>query len=77
MHLQLLFVKKLNRLLVVLARVQSFLPQLEASNAILAQRAEKDPQSIDMEHIEDETAQYIEMVWRAFHITINPMSLTR
>ena len=46
----------------VLSRVQAFLPQLEASNAILAQRAREDPNSIDIEHIPDGIDQYIEMV---------------
>jgi hypothetical protein len=43
------------------SRVQAFLPQLEASNAILAQRAEADPKTIDMEYVEDNAKQYIEM----------------
>jgi hypothetical protein len=42
----------------VLSRVQAFLPQLQASNAILAQA---DPSSVDIENIQDD-AQYIEMV---------------
>jgi len=45
----------------LISRVQAFLPQMEASNVILTQRVEADPQSIDMEHIEDDAAQYIEM----------------
>ena len=47
---------------IVLSRVQAFLPRLEASNAILAQRARDDPNSIDIEHIPDGMDQYIEMV---------------
>ncbi|KAF8920035.1 hypothetical protein CPB85DRAFT_1451641 [Mucidula mucida] len=45
----------------LLARVQSFLPQMEASNAILSQRAEADPKSVDIEHLADNMEQYIEM----------------
>jgi hypothetical protein len=45
----------------LLSRVQAFLPQLEASNAILAQRSREDPNSIDIEHIADGMDQYIEM----------------
>jgi len=41
----------------LLSRVQAFLPQLEASNAILAQA---DPKSVDIENV-PEGAQYIEM----------------
>ena len=47
--------------LLVLSRVQAFLPKLEASNAILAQRAREDSNSIDIEHIPDGMDQYIEM----------------
>jgi hypothetical protein len=47
--------------IIVLSRVQAFLPKLEASNAILAQRAREDPKSIDIEHIPDGMNQYIEM----------------
>ncbi|KAI0066735.1 hypothetical protein BV25DRAFT_1912773 [Artomyces pyxidatus] len=39
-------------------RLQAFLPELEASNAQLLQR---DPSSIDIEHIEDDDEQYIQM----------------
>jgi Domain of unknown function (DUF4598) len=46
----------------VLARVQAFLPQLEASNAILTQRVQTDPKSVDIENIEEGEEQYIEMV---------------
>ena len=51
---------------IVLSRVQAFLPQLEASNAILAQRARDDPNSIDIEHIPDGMDQYIEMASSIF-----------
>lgn len=46
----------------VLSRVQEFLPQMEASNAVLSRRARDDPQSIDIETIEEGAHQYIEMV---------------
>ncbi|KAJ3709902.1 hypothetical protein C8R42DRAFT_536737, partial [Lentinula raphanica] len=36
----------------LLPRVQSFLPQIEASNAIVNQRVETDPQSVDIEQPE-------------------------
>lgn len=45
----------------LLSRVQAFLPQMEASNAILTKRAEADPQSVDMEQVEDGAERYIEM----------------
>ncbi|KAF5375302.1 hypothetical protein D9757_009660 [Collybiopsis confluens] len=45
----------------LLSRVQAFLPQMEASNAILAQRVKVNPTSVDMEHIEDGEQRYIEM----------------
>ncbi|KAK0501715.1 hypothetical protein EDD18DRAFT_1034473, partial [Armillaria luteobubalina] len=45
----------------LLSRVQAFLPQIEASNAILTQRVELDPKSVDIEHITEEMDQYIEM----------------
>jgi hypothetical protein len=35
---------------------------MEASNAILAQRAQTDPKSVDIEHVTDGLDQYIEMV---------------
>ncbi|KAJ3774511.1 hypothetical protein FB446DRAFT_728738 [Lentinula raphanica] len=44
----------------LLSRVQSFLPRIEASNAILNQRVETDPQSVDMEQLEN-SERYIEM----------------
>jgi hypothetical protein len=43
----------------VLARVQAFLPQIEASNAILAQA---DPMSLDIENVAETDNRYIEMV---------------
>jgi len=45
----------------LLSRVQAFLPQMEASNVILTERAEADPQSVDMEQVGDEAEPYIEM----------------
>lgn len=45
----------------LLSRVQAFLPQMEVSNAILTERAEADPQSVDMEQVEDDAEPYIEM----------------
>ncbi|PPQ92581.1 hypothetical protein CVT25_007273 [Psilocybe cyanescens] len=45
----------------LLSRVQAFLPQLEASNALLSQRAQEDPNSVDIEHIPEGMDQYIEM----------------
>ncbi|KAI0299967.1 hypothetical protein BC826DRAFT_1102599 [Russula brevipes] len=42
----------------LLARVQQFLPEIERSNAELLQR---DPRSIDIEHIEDADERIIEM----------------
>ncbi|KJA16415.1 hypothetical protein HYPSUDRAFT_147737 [Hypholoma sublateritium FD-334 SS-4] len=45
----------------LLSRVQAFLPQLEASNALLSQRAQEDPDSINIEHIPKGMEQYIEM----------------
>ncbi|KAK0466777.1 uncharacterized protein EV420DRAFT_1240577, partial [Desarmillaria tabescens] len=45
----------------LLSRVQAFLPQIEASNAILTQRVELDPKSVDIEHITEGMEQYIEM----------------
>jgi hypothetical protein len=46
----------------VLSRVQAFLPTLQASNALLVQRAQADPKSVDIEHIDEGMEQYIEMV---------------
>ncbi|KAK7437390.1 hypothetical protein VKT23_018635 [Stygiomarasmius scandens] len=45
----------------LLSRVQAFLPQMEASNALLSQKAQADPLSVDIEHVEDGVEQYIEM----------------
>ena len=59
----------------VLARVQTFLPQIEASNAILEQQAKIDPCSVNMEHVDDSTDQYIEMV-RTMSPSIVHASLT-
>ena len=42
----------------VLARVQQFLPQIEQSNTELLQR---DPRSVDIEHIEETDERVIEM----------------
>ena len=44
--------------MIVLARVQEFLPQIERSNAELLHR---DPRSIDMEHIEETDERVIQM----------------
>lgn len=44
---------------IVLARVQQFLPQIEQSNTELLQR---DPRSVDIEHIEETDERVIEMV---------------
>ena len=46
----------------VLSRVQAFLPQMEASNAVLAQKVQADPASVDIENIAEGAEQYIEMV---------------
>ncbi|KAF8240048.1 hypothetical protein L208DRAFT_1020688, partial [Tricholoma matsutake] len=45
----------------LLSRIQAFLPAFEASNAILAQRAQADPKSVDIEHIDEGMDRYIEM----------------
>jgi len=45
----------------LLSRVQAFLPQIEASNAHLAQRAETDPDSVNIERIGESMEHYIEM----------------
>ncbi|KZT06662.1 uncharacterized protein LAESUDRAFT_653184 [Laetiporus sulphureus 93-53] len=44
----------------LLSRVQSFLPQLAASNAELLRRAQEDPNSVDIENVENDE-RYIEM----------------
>ncbi|KII88262.1 hypothetical protein PLICRDRAFT_68389, partial [Plicaturopsis crispa FD-325 SS-3] len=45
----------------LLARVQAFLPVLEASNAALSQKLKDDPQSVDIENISQDAEQVIEM----------------
>ncbi|RDB20626.1 hypothetical protein Hypma_012253 [Hypsizygus marmoreus] len=45
----------------LLSRVQAFLPTLEASNSLLAQRCQADPRSVDIEHVDDGMEEYIEM----------------
>jgi len=45
----------------LLSRVQAFLPEIEESNSLLAQRLKNDPKSVDIEHMEEGTDQYIEM----------------
>ncbi|KAM5543866.1 hypothetical protein V8D89_002483 [Ganoderma adspersum] len=45
----------------LLSRVQAFLPELAASNADLLRRANEDPNSVDIENVDDDQAQYIEM----------------
>lgn len=46
----------------VLARIEAFLPALEASNSQLLQQAENDPRSVDIEHLNREEGRYIQMV---------------
>ncbi|EAU92152.2 hypothetical protein CC1G_08775 [Coprinopsis cinerea okayama7 len=45
----------------LLSRIQSFLPQLQASNEALLKRAEMDPASVDIEHITEGTDKVIQM----------------
>ncbi|KIJ94530.1 hypothetical protein K443DRAFT_35520, partial [Laccaria amethystina LaAM-08-1] len=45
----------------LLSRVQAFLPQIADSNNALSQRAQEDPGSVDIEHIEEGAERYIEM----------------
>jgi hypothetical protein len=45
----------------LLARVQAFLPQLQASNEDLANRARDDPSSVDIENIDPNQENYIQM----------------
>ncbi|KAG6866589.1 hypothetical protein C0991_002077 [Blastosporella zonata] len=45
----------------LLARVQAFLPTLEASNALLEQQRQADPASLDIENVGDDAERYIEM----------------
>ena len=46
----------------LLSRLAAFLPEMHAANEQLEQRKEKDPASVDIEHLEDPDAQHIEMV---------------
>ena len=47
----------------MLARLQEFLPQMEAANAELLQRARDDPESVDIENLDHSAhGRYIEMV---------------
>ena len=46
----------------MLSRVQAFLPQLKASNEVLLQKAQVDPQSLDIENIDENDTHVIEMV---------------
>lgn len=62
-------------LFTVLSRLQAFLPQLEASNAELARRAQADPSSVDIENIPEGAEQYIEMVRIKNMISISLYSL--
>lgn len=45
-------------MVIVLVRVRQFLPQIERSNAELLQR---DPRSLDIEHIEESDEHVVEM----------------
>ncbi|EIM92615.1 uncharacterized protein STEHIDRAFT_44322, partial [Stereum hirsutum FP-91666 SS1] len=45
----------------LLARIEAFLPALEASNSQLLQQAENDPRSVDIEHLNREEGRYIQM----------------
>ncbi|KAI0328753.1 hypothetical protein GY45DRAFT_1325897 [Cubamyces sp. BRFM 1775] len=45
----------------LLSRVQAFLPELAASNADLLRRARENPESVDIENIDEDQEQYIEM----------------
>ncbi|KAL0947577.1 hypothetical protein HGRIS_013665 [Hohenbuehelia grisea] len=45
----------------LLARVQAFLPQLEAANAALAEQAAQDPSAVDIENVDPHADQIIEM----------------
>ncbi|KAF6749273.1 hypothetical protein DFP72DRAFT_544485 [Ephemerocybe angulata] len=57
----------------LLSRIQAFLPQLEASNRELLQRAQANPGSVDIEHLEPGQDGYIEMV-RSPHSSLLPDS---
>lgn len=59
----------------VISRVQAFLPQLEASNTLLAQRMKENPTSVDIEHISEGMDQYIEMVRSWFVYYLNDSNL--
>lgn len=49
--------------LAVLDRIHQFLPQMEAANADLLQRAQLNPESVDIEHLDaNNDGTYIEMV---------------
>lgn len=50
-----------NLVFLVIARVQAFLPQIEASNVEVLRQAKADPTSVDIENVGDK-AQHIEMV---------------
>ncbi|KAF8875160.1 hypothetical protein BD779DRAFT_1564154 [Infundibulicybe gibba] len=45
----------------LLSRVQAFLPQMEASNNLLAQRVQVDPKEVDIENVNEGVGHYIEM----------------
>jgi hypothetical protein len=47
----------------VLARLEAFLPQMASANSELLQRAQQNPESVNIEHIDDTgDGRYIEMV---------------
>ena len=54
--------------MIVLARVQQFLPQIEQSNEELLHR---DPQSIDMEHIEETDERVIQMASKKISLSLS------
>ena len=54
--------------MIVLARVQQFLPQIEQSNEELLHR---DPQSIDMEHIEETDERVIQMASKKIPLSLS------
>jgi hypothetical protein len=58
----------------VLGRIQAFLPQLEASNRTLLERAQADPSSVDIENVKDGEGRYIEMVRRRIQMSSLPSS---
>lgn len=55
----------------VLSRVQAFLPELAASNAELARKAKENPDSVDIENVDDQD-RYIEMVSQFFIHSLTP-----